>query len=200
MGKIRKKPILLFVIALVTLYVIIYIVPGVTGALISSYTAVYGQLRVTDETTGYLVRNETVYTASAGGEINRYMEEGDLVRQGASIMEINGKLYKEYRGMGSMEAMRHGSAARYGHDLRNSKITKVAPEGVEALKEVSGSVDQILITLAGGVQSGLGYLGAPDLKTLRERARFIRVSAAGQRESAPHDIVEIKTAPGSTRG
>ena len=60
MGKIRKKPILLFVIALVTLYVIIYIVPGVTGALISSYTAVYGQLRVTDETTGYLVRNETV--------------------------------------------------------------------------------------------------------------------------------------------
>ena len=116
------------------------------------------------------------------------------------IMEINGKLYKEYRGMGSMEAMRHGSAARYGHDLRNSKITKVAPEGVEALKEVSGSVDQILITLAGGVQSGLGYLGAPDLKTLRERARFIRVSAAGQRESAPHDIVEIKTAPGSTRG
>ena len=97
MGKIRKKPILLFVIALVTLYVIIYIVPGVTGALISSYTAVYGQLRVTDETTGYLVRNETVYTASAGGEINRYMEEGDLVRQGASIMEINGSSDGEIR-------------------------------------------------------------------------------------------------------
>ena len=108
------------------------------------------------------------------------------------IMEINGKLYKEYRGMGSMEAMRHGSAARYGHDLRNSKITKVAPEGVEALKEVSGSVDQVLTTLSGGVQSGLGYLGAADLKTLRQNARFIRVTPAGQRESAPHDIVEIK--------
>jgi len=141
------------------------------------------------------------------GDIVKALTQADCVMLGGmlagcreapgKIMEINGKLFKEYRGMGSMEAMRHGSAARYGHDLRNSKVTKVAAEGVEALKEVSGSVDQILITLAGGVQSGLGYLGAPDLKTLRERARFIRVTMAGQRESAPHDIVEIKTTPGS---
>ena len=139
------------------------------------------------------------------GDIVKALTQADCVMLGGmlagcreapgKIMEINGKLYKEYRGMGSMEAMRHGSAARYGHDLRNSKITKVAPEGIEALKEVSGSVDQILITLAGGVQSGLGYLGATDLKTLRERARFIRVTTAGQRESAPHDVVEIKTSP-----
>lgn len=144
------------------------------------------------------------------GDIVKALTQADCVMLGGmlagckeapgKIMEINGKLYKEYRGMGSLEAMRQGSAARYGHDLRNSKVTKVAAEGVEALKEVSGSVDQILITLAGGVQSGLGYLGAPDLKTLRERARFIRVTPAGQRESAPHDIVEIKTAPGVTRG
>ncbi len=110
------------------------------------------------------------------------------------LMEINGKLYKEYRGMGSLEAMKKGSASRYGHDTaKNNKLTKVAAEGIEALKEVSGSVDQVLATLAGGVQSGLGYLGAADLKSLRERARFIRVSAAGQRESNPHDVVEIKT-------
>ncbi|MDR2981958.1 MAG: IMP dehydrogenase [Puniceicoccales bacterium] len=110
------------------------------------------------------------------------------------IMEINGKLYKEYRGMGSLEAMKKGSASRYGHDVaKNAKMTKVAAEGIEALKEVSGSIDQVLATLAGGVQSGLGYLGAHDLAQLREKARYIRVSAAGQRESAPHDVVEIKT-------
>ena len=90
MGKIKKKPILLFVIAIVALYAIIYIIPSVTGALISSYTAEYGELKVSDETTGYIVRNETVYLASSGGEINRYIEEGSLVRQGTSVMEING--------------------------------------------------------------------------------------------------------------
>ena len=68
----------------------IYIIPSVTGALISSYTAEYGELKVSDETTGYIVRNETVYLASSGGEINRYIEEGSLVRQGTSVMEING--------------------------------------------------------------------------------------------------------------
>jgi IMP dehydrogenase len=110
------------------------------------------------------------------------------------ILEINGKIYKEYRGMGSLEAMKKGSASRYGHQLaKNSKMTKVAAEGIEALKEVSGSVDQVLATLAGGVQSGLGYLGAVDLADLRTKARYVRVSAAGQREASPHDVVEIKT-------
>lgn len=90
MGKIKKKPILLFAVALVTLYVIIYIVPGVTGALVSSYTAEYGELKIYDQTTGYLVRNETVYTASSGGRINRYVEEGTLVRSGTAVMEVTG--------------------------------------------------------------------------------------------------------------
>ncbi len=109
------------------------------------------------------------------------------------LMEINGKLYKQYRGMGSLEAMRAGSAARYGHDSSRSKVDKIAAEGIEALKEVSGSVDNLLRQLVGGVQSGLGYLGAGNLEDLRERARFIRVSPAGLRESAPHDVVEVKT-------
>ncbi len=107
------------------------------------------------------------------------------------ILEINGKTYKEYRGMGSLEAMRKGSASRYGHE-KTGKFTKVAPEGIEALKEVSGTVDKVLGTLSGGVQSGLGYLGAHDLAEHRERARFVRVSPAGLRESAPHDVIEIK--------
>ncbi|MBI1841245.1 MAG: IMP dehydrogenase [Verrucomicrobia bacterium] len=106
------------------------------------------------------------------------------------IMEIGGKLYKQYRGMGSLAAMKAGSAARYGHS--NDAPKKVAAEGVEALKEVSGSIDSILTQLIGGIQSGMGYLGATDLGALRAKARFIRVSPAGQREAAPHDVIEVK--------
>lgn len=106
------------------------------------------------------------------------------------IMEINGKLYKQYRGMGSQAAMRAGSAARYGHSVDST--AKAAAEGVEALKEVSGSVDTVVGQLLGGVQSGMGYLGAATLGELRAKARYVQVSPAGQREAAPHDIIEVK--------
>jgi IMP dehydrogenase len=108
------------------------------------------------------------------------------------LMEINGKLYKQYRGMGSIAAMQAGSAARYGHGSKDS-MRKLAAEGVEALKEVNPPLDIVLTQLAGGIQSGMGYLGASDLAALREKARYIQLSPAGQRESAPHDIVEVKT-------
>lgn len=107
------------------------------------------------------------------------------------IMEINGKVYKQYRGMGSLAAMQAGSAARYGHD-KADKTRKLTAEGIEALKEVSGSADDVLGNLVGGLQSGMGYLGAGDLPSLRAKARFIRVSPAGQKEAAPHDVIEIK--------
>ncbi|MEN9404081.1 MAG: Inosine-5-monophosphate dehydrogenase [Verrucomicrobiota bacterium] len=111
------------------------------------------------------------------------------------IMEISGKLYKQYRGMGSHAAMKAGSAARYGHD-KNDTVRKVAAEGIEALKEVSGSVDDVLNTLIGGVQSGMGYLGAKTLKELRQRARYVRVTPAGQKEASPHDVIEVATRSG----
>jgi IMP dehydrogenase len=107
------------------------------------------------------------------------------------IMEISGKLYKQYRGMGSFAAMKAGSAARYGHTSDPNR--KVAAEGVEALKEVVGTVDRILGQLIGGIQSGMGYLGAANLEQLRRKARYIRVSPAGMREAGPHDVVEVKT-------
>lgn len=107
------------------------------------------------------------------------------------IVEIGGKLYKQYRGMGSLAAMKAGAAARYGHEKDPNR--KIAAEGIEALKEVAGSADRTLATLIGGIQSGLGYLGAANLAQLRENARFMRVSPAGMREAAPHDVVELKT-------
>jgi IMP dehydrogenase len=107
------------------------------------------------------------------------------------VMEIGGKLYKQYRGMGSFSAMKAGSAARYGHQPNPTQ--KVAAEGIEALKEAVGSVDRVLAQLIGGIQSGMGYLGAANLDQLRAKARYIRVSPAGMREAAPHDVVELKT-------
>ncbi len=107
------------------------------------------------------------------------------------IVEISGKRYKQYRGMGSLAAMKAGSAARYGHSNKDT-TRKATAEGVEALKEVSGSVDQTVQQLAGGIQSGMGYLGAQDLVQLRAKARYIRLSPAGLHESKPHDVIEVK--------
>jgi IMP dehydrogenase len=98
--------------------------------------------------------------------------------------------------MGSSAAMKDGSAARYGHD-RKDVATKAAAEGIEALKESVGSLSGVLRELVGGIQSGMGYLGAANLEQLRKNARYIRVSPAGQKESAPHDVITVKTSDAS---
>ena len=138
------------------------------------------------------------------GDIVKAMTMADAVMCGGllagcrespgSIMEIDGKMYKQYRGMGSLEAMRAGSAARYGHDASEVKrFQKAAAEGVEALKEVSGTLDDVLRQLAGGIQSGMGYLGAANFAELHKKARYVRVSPAGMREASSHDVIEVKT-------
>jgi IMP dehydrogenase len=114
-----------------------------------------------------------------------------------SIIEIEGKIYKQYRGMGSIAAMKAGSAARYGHDASSKQFQKAAAEGVEALKEVSGTLDEVLRQLAGGIQSGMGYVGASTIAELKKRARYVRVSPAGMKEATPHDIIEVKTSQAS---
>ena len=87
--------------------------------------------------------------------------------------------------------MRDGSAARYGHSPIDVG-SKSTAEGIEALKEVAGAVTETINILAGGIRSGMGYLGARNLSELKENARFVRVTPAGQRESSPHDVIEIK--------
>lgn len=144
---------------------------------------------------------------SKSGDIVKALTLADAVMSGGlyagcreapgTLMEINGKLYKQYRGMGSHGAMKAGSAARYGHAKMSSKSSKVAAEGIEALKEVSGSLEDTLKELVGGLQSGMGYLGAKDLASLKQRARYIRISPASLRESSPHDVVEVKTSSDS---
>ena len=70
--------------------------------------------------------------------------------------------------------------------------SKSTAEGIEALKEVAGDVTETINLLAGGIRSGMGYLGAKNLTELKNNSRFVRVTPAGQRESAPHDVIEIK--------
>ena len=108
------------------------------------------------------------------------------------IIEIEGKYFKQYRGMGSLEAMKQGSAARYGHHRKdlNSKSTA---EGIEALKEVSNTLKETISELIGGIRAGLGYLGAENLAELKDKAKYVQVTAAGQRESAPHDVIQVKS-------
>jgi len=101
-----------------------------------------------------------------------------------NTVNFQGRTYKEYRGMGSLKAMRKGSSDRYGQNASG----KLVAEGVEARVPYKGSLTDVIFQLLGGLRSGMGYLGATDLEKLRERAKFVRITAGGLRESHPHDI------------
>ncbi|MBI5495401.1 MAG: IMP dehydrogenase [Deltaproteobacteria bacterium] len=105
-----------------------------------------------------------------------------------------GRSYKVYRGMGSIGAMKRGSRDRYsqGHV---SDAEKLVPEGVEGRVPFRGSLSQVVHQLMGGLSSGMGYLGARDLGELRAHARFVRLTAAGLRESHVHDVIVTQEAP-----
>jgi IMP dehydrogenase len=104
-----------------------------------------------------------------------------------------GRTYKLYRGMGSMGAMTERTRDRYG--LQEAEDGKHVPEGIEGRVPHRGSLASNIEQLVGGLQSGMGYVGAADLEELRTRARFIRVSDAAQRESHVHDVFITKEAP-----
>lgn len=107
---------------------------------------------------------------------------------------IDGRMYKLYRGMGSIEAMEQGSKDRYGQaDISNKK--KFIPEGVSGRVTYKGPVERILYQLEGGVRSGMGYNGAKTVEELQERANFVKITGAGLKESHPHDLGSFKKAP-----
>ncbi|MGI6106779.1 MAG: IMP dehydrogenase [Lachnospiraceae bacterium] len=102
-----------------------------------------------------------------------------------------GRKYKVYRGMGSIAAMENGSKDRYFQE----DAKKLVPEGVEGRVPYRGTVEDTVFQLVGGIRSGMGYCGAPDIETLHNTAKFIRITSAGLRESHPHDIQITKEAP-----
>ena len=105
-------------------------------------------------------------------------------------VEVDGIWYKAYRGMGSVDAMKAGSADRYFQ----KDVKKLVPEGVVARVPCKGSVQEVLYQLSGGLRSGMGYVGAATLEELH-RAQFVRVSAASLRENHPHDVQIAKASP-----
>ncbi len=102
-----------------------------------------------------------------------------------AMVKWQGRTFKEYRGMGSLKAMRKGAGDRYGQNSSG----KLVPEGVEARVPFKGPLSDVVFQLMGGLRSGMGYVGANNLAELREKARFVRITAGGLKESHPHDIV-----------
>ncbi|WP_038031624.1 IMP dehydrogenase [Thermonema rossianum] len=114
------------------------------------------------------------------------------------VIIFEGRRFKTYRGMGSLEAMEAGSKDRYFQDVEDD-IKKLVPEGIVGRVPYKGTVGEVIYQLVGGLRAGMGYCGAKDIAALQE-AKFVRITNAGVRESHPHDIMITREAPNySTR-
>ncbi len=111
-----------------------------------------------------------------------------------------GRAYKVYRGMGSIGAMRAGSADRYSQEDAAEGGQKLVPEGIEGRVPYKGVLSEVIHQLAGGLRSGMGYVGCATVDELRSTPRFVRMTAAGLRESHVHDVVITKEAPNYQQG
>ena len=110
----------------------------------------------------------------------------------------NGRKFKSYRGMGSLEAMQKGSKDRYFQDAEDD-IKKLVPEGIAARVPYKGSLYEVVYQLLGGLRSGMGYCGARTIELLHN-AKFTRITAAGVKENHPHDVTITQEAPNYSRG
>jgi IMP dehydrogenase len=108
-----------------------------------------------------------------------------------------GRKFKSYRGMGSVEAMQEGSKDRYFQDVEDD-IKKLVPEGIVGRVPYKGSVAEIMYQYIGGLRAGMGYCGAKDIKAL-QKAQFVKITAAGIHESHPHDVTITKESPNYSR-
>jgi len=104
-----------------------------------------------------------------------------------------GRKFKSYRGMGSIEAMQQGSKDRYFQDMEED-IKKLVPEGISGRVPYRGYLSEVMHQIIGGLRAGMGYCGAKDITALKQ-AQFIRITTAGVKESHPHDITISREAP-----
>ncbi|MBC8393069.1 MAG: IMP dehydrogenase, partial [Deltaproteobacteria bacterium] len=107
---------------------------------------------------------------------------------------FQGRSYKVYRGMGSLESMKKGSKDRY-YQSDEADADKLVPEGIVGRVPYRGSLAVNIFQLIGGLRAGMGYVGCRTVEELREKARFLKISAAGLRESHVHDVIITKEAP-----
>ncbi|MGF1556392.1 IMP dehydrogenase [Paucihalobacter sp.] len=109
-----------------------------------------------------------------------------------------GRKFKSYRGMGSVEAMQHGSKDRYFQDVEDD-IKKLVPEGIVGRVPYKGDLSESMTQFIGGLRAGMGYCGAKDIETLQNTGKFIRITASGINESHPHDVYITKESPNYSR-
>jgi IMP dehydrogenase len=105
-----------------------------------------------------------------------------------------GRSFKSYRGMGSIGAMKEGSRDRYFQEFEGN-ATKLVPEGIEGMVPYKGPLSAMVQQLVGGLRAGMGYCGAGSIRDLQGRARFVRITSAGLKESHVHDVIITKEAP-----
>ncbi|MGE5233430.1 MAG: IMP dehydrogenase [Acidobacteriota bacterium] len=178
----------------------------VTGAGVPQITAIQDCVRVCQEydvpviADGGIKFSGDVTKALAAGASTVMIGSlfaGTEESPGETIL-YQGRTYKAYRGMGSLSAMAAGSADRYfqeGGPRGNGSLAKLVPEGIEGMVPHKGSVHQMLPQLTGGLRSGMGLAGCGTIDELRTKARFVRVTSAGLKESHAHDVVITKEAP-----
>jgi len=115
------------------------------------------------------------------------------------VVVMNGRKYKQYRGMGSMGAMTGGfggGADRYFQEIKgHMKHSKLVPEGVEGAVPYKGTVNEVVFQLVGGLKASMGYCGAKDIETMKKVAKFVRITASGIKESHPHDLMITNESP-----
>ena len=107
---------------------------------------------------------------------------------------FEGRTYKVYRGMGSIEAMKEGSKDRYFQDVEDD-ITKLVPEGIEGIVPYKGPLSDTVYQIIGGLRASMGYCGAKDIQEMKKKTKFVKVTNSGLRESHPHDVKITKEAP-----
>ncbi len=110
----------------------------------------------------------------------------------------NGRKFKTYRGMGSLEAMQQGSKDRYFQDMEDD-VKKLVPEGIAARVPYKGTLAEVMYQMVGGLRAGMGYCGSKDIEALKN-ARFVRITNSGMQESHPHDVAITREAPNYSRG
>ena len=144
---------------------------------------------------GLRYSGDIVKALAAGGDCVMIgsMFAGTEEAPGETII-YNGRKFKSYRGMGSIDAMKAGSADRYFQKGCEGNINKLVPEGIVARVPFKGSLSETVYQLIGGIRSGMGYCGAEDIAAL-QTAKFIRITASGMLESHPHDVTITSEAP-----
>ncbi|WP_297470568.1 IMP dehydrogenase [Thermococcus sp.] len=169
-------------------------VPQVTAiALVADRAQEYGLYVIADGGIRYSGDIVKAIAAGADAVMLGSLLAGTKEAPGKEVV-INGRRYKQYRGMGSLGAMMKGSAERY-YQKGHMKTRKFVPEGVEGVVPYKGPVSDVLYQLVGGLRSGMGYVGAKNIPELKEKGEFVIITQAGVKESHPHDILITNEAP-----